>query len=96
MKPSPWFGVNYDSGNFRTDDPYRDLAKIAPYAINAQIKTAVTRNGKKEHANLKRTMQILHDAGYRGWVALEYEEREDPYKAIPRYVDQLRTIVAGL
>lgn len=96
VKPSPWFGVNFDSGNFRTDDPYRDLATIAPYAINAQIKVSVTRKGKKEDADLKRSMQILHDAGYRGWVALEYEEREDPYKAIPRYVDQLRTIMAGL
>eukprot|EP00913_Durusdinium_trenchii_P028493 g26721.t1 len=85
VKDSPWFGVNFDSGNFRTDDPYRDLEMIAPYAINAQVKVAVTRKGKKEHADLKRTMKILSDAGYRGWVALEYEESEDPYKAIPRY-----------
>jgi sugar phosphate isomerase/epimerase len=26
---SPWFGVNFDSGNFHTDDPYADLARIA-------------------------------------------------------------------
>src|SRR5690606_10217962 len=39
VSPSPWFGVNFDSGNFRTDDPYGDLARIAPYAVNAQIKT---------------------------------------------------------
>lgn len=96
VKTSRWFGVNFDSGNFRTDDPYRDLAIIAPYAINAQVKVAVTRKGKKEPADLQRIMKILHDAGYRGWVALEYEEREDPYKAIPRYVDKLRTIMAGL
>ncbi|GAB4143584.1 MAG: sugar phosphate isomerase/epimerase [Planctomycetaceae bacterium] len=96
VKPSPYFGVNFDSGNFRTDDPYRDLAKIAPYAINAQIKLSVVRKGKREPADLKKTLRILHDAGYRGWVALEYEEREDPLKAIPGYVDQLRQIMAGL
>ena len=96
VKPSPFFGVNFDSGNFRTDDPYRDLAKIAPYTINAQIKVAVTRRGKKEPADLKLTLRILQDAGYRGWVALEYEEREDPYKAIPGYVDQLRDIMHSL
>src|SRR5262249_10276474 len=27
-----WFGVNFDTGNFHTDDPYADLEKIAPYA----------------------------------------------------------------
>ncbi|MCH8831067.1 MAG: sugar phosphate isomerase/epimerase [Planctomycetes bacterium] len=96
VKPSAWFGVNFDSGNFRSDDPYRDLAQIAPYAINVQIKVAVTRKGKKEPADLKRTLAILDDAGYRGWVALEYEERGDPYKEIPRYVDQLRDLIGSL
>ena len=28
---SPWFGVNLDTGNFYTDDPYRDLELCAPY-----------------------------------------------------------------
>ena len=37
VDPSPWLGINFDSGNFRTDDPYRDLEKIAPYAVTAQI-----------------------------------------------------------
>ena len=27
---SPWFGVNLDSGNFQSDDPYGELARIAP------------------------------------------------------------------
>src|SRR4029077_6503760 len=39
VNESPWFGVNLDGGNFRTPDPYSDLAKIAPYAINVQLKT---------------------------------------------------------
>lgn len=89
---SPWFGVNFDSGNFRTDDPYRDLAKIAPYAINAQIKVVVTRKGKREPADLKKTLQILQDAGYRGWIALEYEEK-NPKKEIPGYVEKLRELI---
>ena len=92
VKPSPWFGVNFDSGNFRTDDPYRDLEKIAPYAINAQIKVAVTRDGRKEDADLPRIIQMLKSADYRGYVVLEYEER-DPEKEIPRYVAQLRDLI---
>ena len=93
VRPSAFFGVNFDSGNFRTDDPYRDLEVIAPYTVNAQIKVAVTRNGKKEPADLPRVMGILKDAGYRGWVVLEYEEKEDPKEAIPRYLDELRKLM---
>ena len=90
---SPWFGVNYDSGNFRTDDPYRDLAKIAPWAVNAQLKVSVTINGKKQHSDLKRMVDILKDAGYRGYVVLEYEEK-NPLDEIPKYIDQLRELIS--
>lgn len=90
---SPWFGVNLDSGNFRSDDPYRDLEKIAPYSVNVQIKVAVTRNGTKEESDFKRVIGILKDAGYRGYIVLEYEEREDPKTAIPRYIDRLRDAI---
>lgn len=93
VKPSPWFGVNFDSGNFRTDDPYRDLEAIAPYAINAQVKAAVTRNGKKEEADLERIVGILREADYRGYVVLEYEEREEPKQAIPRFIERLRKLI---
>jgi sugar phosphate isomerase/epimerase len=96
VKPSPYFGVNLDGGNFRTDDPYRDLAKIAPYAVNAQLKVSVFRKGKREPADLKKTLHILKDAGYRGWVSLEYEEREEPKKEIPRVIHKLRDLMASL
>ncbi len=39
---SPWFGVNLDTGNFFTADPYRDLEQIAPYAVNVQVKAAMS------------------------------------------------------
>ena len=92
VNDSPWFGVNYDSGNFRTADPYADLAKIAPYAVNAQIKVAVEVDGKKQPADLKRMVEILRAAEYRGYVVLEYEE-SDPYGEIPEYISKLRDLI---
>lgn len=89
---SPWFGVNFDSGNFQTEDPYADLAKIAPYAVNAQIKASIAPGGKKQPAHLPRIVDILKNAGYRGFVALEYEEQESPFEAIPKILDQLRPL----
>ena len=90
---SPWFGVNFDSGNFATDDPYADLARIAPYAVNAQLKVSILPGGKRQPADFERIVRILKDAGYRGFVALEYEESESPFEAIPRVLDQLRPLM---
>ncbi len=92
---SPWFGVNFDSGNFKTDDPYGDLARIAPYAVNAQLKVSIVRQGQRERADFRRIAGILRDAGYRGYVALEYEEDEDPRLAIPPLLDELRELIAA-
>ena len=93
VKPSPWFGVNFDGGNFKTADPYDDLAKIAPYATNAQIKIEVMPSGKKELADLGRVIKILQDAQYRGFLVLEYESEEDPFIAIPRHLNTLRELI---
>jgi sugar phosphate isomerase/epimerase len=93
VKTSPWFGVNFDSGNFQTDEPYRDLALIAPYAVNAQIKVSIRRNGKKEHADFARIVEILRSANYRGYLVLEYEEPEDAATEIPKHIEQLRKVL---
>jgi sugar phosphate isomerase/epimerase len=93
IEESPWFGINLDSGNFRTEDPYGDLAKIAPLAVNAQVKVMIAPNGQKQPADFKRLVGILKDAGYRGFVAFEYEERDDPFTAIPKYLDELRQAI---
>lgn len=93
---SPFFGVNFDSGNFRTADPYGDLEKIAPYAVNAQVKVAVSPNNEgKEEADLERIVKILKQANYRGYLVLEYEEKKEPRVEIPKYLDQLRELIAG-
>jgi sugar phosphate isomerase/epimerase len=91
-----WFGVNLDTGNFRTSDPYADVAKAAPYAVTVQIKVEVQRPGQtKEAADLKRVVDILRQARYRGYVALEYEASADPKTAVPRHLAELRELLRG-
>ena len=96
VKPvnSPALGVNIDTGNFHTADPYADVAKIAPYGVCVQVKTEVAPNNKKTEADLPRMMQILRDANYHGYVALEYEAAEDPVVAVPKYVKILRQLLS--
>jgi sugar phosphate isomerase/epimerase len=93
---SPWVGINLDTGNFRTNDPYKDVARCAPYAVNVQIKTEVAPRGQKSQpADLKRLAQILRDAQYQGYAALEYESEEDPFTAVPRALAELQQNFRG-
>ena len=93
---SPWLGINLDSGNFTTADPYQDFAACVPYTLNVQFKTDIhTRGGPDKPADFKRFTQILRDGGYQGWVALEYEGTEDSAFAVPRLLGQMKELFAS-
>jgi sugar phosphate isomerase/epimerase len=92
---SPWFGVNLDSGNFHSDDPYAELERIAPYALNAQIKVVMSGPDKKKvEADFARLAKILRGAHYRGYVVLEYEEAGDPREESAKFLDKVRAAFA--
>jgi sugar phosphate isomerase/epimerase len=89
-----WFGVNWDTGNFHSPDPYAELTQIAPYAVTVQIKSEIQPAGmKSQPSDLKRLTDILRDANYRGYVALEYEAAEDPRTAVPKIMDELKRLM---
>lgn len=91
---SDWFGVNLDTGNFHTEDPYADLEKAAPYAVVVQLKTEIqARDKKKEEADLARLTKMLRKVGYTGYVALEYEASENPRTAVPKHIEELKKLM---
>ena len=89
---SPAVGINLDTGNFHGADPYADLARCAPWAVNVQVKVEIKRAGAKdmEPADLKKVAALLRGANYQGWVALEYESKPDPFTAVPEHLKALR------
>ena len=92
---SEWFGVNLDTGNFHTSDPYKEIEKAAPYAVNVQIKVEMwSDSNQKYEADFDRIVDIIGEAGYRGYVALEYESNEEPMEAVPRYIEKLQKALA--
>jgi len=92
---SQWLGINLDSGNFHTEDPYADLARCVPYSVNVQIKVELQRKGQKHEASdLVKLAKMLKDANYQGFVVLEYEAKEDPWVAVPKYLKQLKEVLA--
>ncbi len=88
------FGINIDTGNFKTADPYADIAKIVPYGVVCQLKTEVfPGGGKAVEADLPRVIRILKDGNYDGAVALEFEAPGDPKTEVPKFVKQLRELI---
>ncbi|MBO34700.1 MAG: xylose isomerase [Verrucomicrobiales bacterium] len=88
-----WFGVNLDTGNFRTANPYADMAAAAPFAVNVQLKVELKIDGQHKPADLGRVANILRKANYQGYVVLEYEAKEDPYTAVPPFLNKLRAVL---
>jgi sugar phosphate isomerase/epimerase len=90
---SPWVGVNLDTGNFRRD-AYRQIAMILPHAVNAQFKAQIRdESGAEVPSDWPRLVRMFREQGYRGYFALEYEEKEDARTAVPRLTKKLNDIV---
>jgi sugar phosphate isomerase/epimerase len=89
---SPWLGINMDTGNFAVD-PYPEIEKLAPHATIVQAKTYY---GGGEWYTLdldyKRIAGTLRKAGFKGWVSLEMEGKEDPSTAVPKSLAVLREV----
>ncbi len=87
---SPWLGVNLDTGNY-PGDPYPGIEMLAPHATIVQAKTY---HGGGEWYTLDldypRIAGILSRHGFKGWVSLEMEGREDPATAVPKSLAALR------
>jgi sugar phosphate isomerase/epimerase len=88
---SKWLASNLDTGNFHVPDVYGDLVKLAPYAINVHFKSLIHPKGKGDEAmDIPRVIKILRDVNYQGFLAVEYEAKEDPFKAVPELAQKIR------
>ena len=92
---SPWLRVTLDTGNV-LEDPYDRLRQLAPDTVLLQAKTYFG-GGVWYTLDLDygRIATIMRDAGFNGWVSLEFEGREDPLTAIPKSLEWLRGAFAG-
>ena len=88
---SDWFGLNVDIGSLRTtDDPYTEIARLAPYACTWQIKAQVYRKGVAEDVDVVKIIRIVREAGYRGYIQLETLGAGDPRPKLRVFVDRVR------
>ncbi len=88
---SPWLKVTLDTGNF-LEDPYERLAALAGETVLLQAKTYYG-GGVWYTLDLDypRIAGIMREAGFKGYVSLEFEGKEDPLTAIPKSLAMLRS-----
>ena len=92
---SDWLGLNVDIGSLRTaDDPYPEIARLAPHACTWQIKEQVYRKGIPEDVDVGKIVRIIREAGYRGYVPLETLGAGDPRPKLRAFLDRVRPAIA--
>lgn len=90
---SDWLGVILDVGSFSTENPYEDIACVAPYAVSWQIKEYLGYRDRKVRTDLKKIVSILRDVDYRGYIPIE-TLGGDPVTKVPRFLAEIRKALA--
>lgn len=97
---SDWVGLIVDTGNFKTDDPYKDIAEVVPYAVNWQVKESVFGLGSDIETDYPRLIQIIKDGGYAGYLPVETlmvrGKNYDPFQLVPAMLEKLQVAIAEL
>ena len=86
---SPSVGINLDTGNFPKNG-YSQTALCLPYATNVHFKVRVAdESGNKQEADWPRLAGMFREAGYKGFLSLEYEEDGNAATAVPPLLEKL-------
>lgn len=110
MVDSKWFGVIVDTGYFLADDPYIDIEKVMPYAVNFQVKESPFGVLSRTRIDMPRLLRIVNNSGYRGYLPIETlgdkvmktQKKPDypfrPYEAekmVPAFLKELKAGIAN-
>lgn len=104
---SKWLGTIVDTGYFLTKDPYQDVAKVMPYAVNFQVKESPFGPRSPIKTDLVKLLQIVKESGYRGYLPIETLEIKgeprpvpdlpyDAYKKVPPFLKDLQTAIGKI
>jgi sugar phosphate isomerase/epimerase len=94
----PDFG-NFNLGQGKTYDRYQGVQELMPYAKAVSAKSHdFDADGNETNTDYRRMMKIVLDAGYRGWVGVEYEggqlDEQEGIKATHELLKKVRSEMA--
>jgi sugar phosphate isomerase/epimerase len=95
---SDWCGAIVDTGKFVSKDPYQEIALVAPYAVNWQIKQSPAGADSDVPTDLVKLLRIVRASGYRGYLPIETlapaNKDYDPFKVVPPFLKLVREAMA--
>lgn len=90
----PWCKAVVDTGSYLTDDPYADIALLAPHAANWQLKEMARPTLPSPRVDIKRVVGIIRRSGYHGYLPVETlrmgRPDYDSFTAVPKILAELR------
>lgn len=94
-----WCGALVDTGKYLTADPYADIALMAPYAVNWQIKETLGSSMKTPRTDMKKLVTIIRQSGYRGYLPIETlasgRKDYDSFVEVAKMHTELREAIAS-
>lgn len=94
---SDWAGIIVDTGNFKTPNPYKDIAEVVPYAINWQIKESPFGLDSEIKTDYNKLIAIIREGGYTGYLPVEtlYVKGKpyDPFALVSGMINELRLVL---
>lgn len=92
-----WCAAMVDTGKYLTSEPYADIALMAPYAVNWQIKETMRSEVDSPKVDMKRLVTLIRKSGYRGYIPIEtLSMRRKDYDSYFEVTKMLRDLQAAL
>jgi sugar phosphate isomerase/epimerase len=90
-------GPIVDTGYYKTKDPYNDIAMVAPFSVNWQIKQSPFGEDSEIPTDLVKVLHIVRESGYHGYLPIETlspaGKPYDPFTVVPAFLQQLREAI---
>ena len=89
---SPYAGINLDITHFiptGSEDPYAQIKACIPYATLTHIRDHFD-DGTP--IDMDRVWQMFRDGGYKGFMSVEYEGKEDPMTGVPKLMNKIKAL----
>jgi sugar phosphate isomerase/epimerase len=91
---SPYAGINLDITHFvptATQDSYAQIEACIRYATNTHIRDKFDDGSP---VDLERVWQLFAKAGFKGFMSVEYEDKEDAATGVPKLLEKVRALCA--
>lgn len=87
---SEWFGLILDTGSYRVDDAYEEIARSVKHSVSWQVKEKIFIKGAEQEIDMDKLMAIIKSSGYKGYLPIETLGEGDPKIKVPVLLAKLK------